>query len=36
MITGASALLLIRIIPEKADAISLTAKRAALLLANSQ
>jgi len=36
MITGATATLRIRIIPEQADAIALTAERAALLPANSQ
>jgi len=36
MITGASATSRIRIIPEQANAISLTAERAVLLPANSQ
>ena len=36
MITGASATSPIRIIPEQADAISLTAERAAYTRANSQ
>jgi hypothetical protein len=35
MITGASTTSLIRIIPEKVDAKTITAKRAALLPANS-